>query len=102
MRTGFGGIPSINPVPAGLQQPRIQQYNATFEHEVMRDTSIRLSYLGSSMSGLIAGVDLNEIPPSDVPFGTRPAAMVTWHVIQLTTEIATIRTRTLRANHFRV
>jgi hypothetical protein len=70
VRTGFGGIPSINPVPAGLQQPRIQQYNATFEHEVMRDTSIRLSYLGSSMSGLIAGVDLNEIPPSDVPFGT--------------------------------
>ena len=36
----------------------------------MRDTSIRFSYLGSSMSGLIAGVDLNEIPPSDIPFGT--------------------------------
>jgi hypothetical protein len=70
IRTGFGGIPSINPVPVGLQAPRIQQYNATFEHEVMRDTSIRLSYLGSSMSGLIAGVDLNEIPASDDPFGT--------------------------------
>jgi hypothetical protein len=70
VRSGFGGIPSINPVPAGLQQPRIQQYNATFEREVMRDTSIRFSYLGSSMSGLIAGVDLNEIAPSDVPFGT--------------------------------
>jgi len=77
VRTGFGGIPSINPVPAGLQQPRIQQYNATFEHEVMRDTSIRLSYLGSSMSGLIAGVDLNEIPPSDVPFGTTTGDGVT-------------------------
>jgi hypothetical protein len=70
VRTGFGGIPSINPVPAGLQAPRIQQYNVTFEREVMRDTSMRFSYLGSSMSGLIAGVDLNEIPPSDVPFGT--------------------------------
>lgn len=70
VRTGFGGLPSISVVPAGLQQPRIQQYNVTFEREVMRDTSIRLSYLGSSMSGLIGGVDLNEIPASDVPFGT--------------------------------
>ncbi|HEY6122869.1 MAG TPA: hypothetical protein VIV66_23140, partial [Pyrinomonadaceae bacterium] len=70
VRSGINGIPSINPVPVGLQQPRIQQYNVTFERELMRDTSIRFSYLGSSMSGLIAGVDLNEIPPSDVPFGT--------------------------------
>ena len=63
-------MPSINAVPVGLQQPRIQQYNVTFEREVMRDTSIRVSYLGSTMSGLIAGVDLNEIAPSDIPFGT--------------------------------
>ena len=70
IRTGFGGLPAINAVPAGLEQPRFQQYNVTFEHEVMRDTSIRVSYLGTSMSGLITGVDLNEIPPSDVPFGT--------------------------------
>jgi hypothetical protein len=53
-----------------LQEPRIQQYNVTFEHEILRDTSVRLSYLGSSMSGLITGFDLNEIPPSDIPFGT--------------------------------
>jgi hypothetical protein len=77
VRSGFGGIPSINPVPAGLQQPRIQQYNVTFERELMRDTSIRFSYLGTSMSGLIAGVDLNEIPPSDVPFGTTTGDGVT-------------------------
>lgn len=77
VRTGFGGIPSINPVPAGLQQPRIQQYNVTFERALMRDTSIRFSYLGSSMSGLIAGVDLNEIAPSDVPFGTTTGDGVT-------------------------
>jgi hypothetical protein len=70
IRTGFGGLPSISVVPVGLEQPRIQQYNITFEREVLRDTSIRLSYLGSAMSGLIAGFDLNEIPPSDSPFGT--------------------------------
>ena len=68
--TGFGGLPSINVVPVGLQQPRIQQYNATYEREIFRDTSLRVSYLGTTLSGLIAGVDLNEITTSDTPFGT--------------------------------
>jgi len=68
--TGLGGLPAINAVPFGLEQPRIQQYNATFEREILRDTSIRLSYLGSTLSGLIAGVDLNELKPNDIPFGT--------------------------------
>ena len=43
IRTGFGGLPSINAVPVGLEQPRIQQYNVTFEREIIRDASIRLS-----------------------------------------------------------
>jgi len=68
--SGFGGLPSINVVPFGLQQPRIQQYNATYEREIARDTSVRFSYLGSTLSGLIAGVDLNEVKPSDNPLGT--------------------------------
>ena len=67
---GFGNVPSVNVVPFGLQQPRIQQYNATFEQELGWQTSVRLSYMGSYMSGLIAGTDLNEIKPSDTPFGT--------------------------------
>ena len=67
---GFGGLPAINAVPVGWRQPRIQQYNITFEREILRDTNLRLSYLGSTLNGLIAGVDLNEIPPSNVPFGT--------------------------------
>jgi hypothetical protein len=68
--SGFGGLPAINAVPFGLQQPRIQQYNATYEREIARGTSVRLSYLGSTLSGLIAGTDLNAIAPSDKPFGT--------------------------------
>src|SRR5204863_3819070 len=32
--TGFSGLPSINAVPVNLQQPRIQQYNATYEREI--------------------------------------------------------------------
>jgi hypothetical protein len=75
--TGFGGLPSINAVPVELHQPRIQQYNATFEREIARDTSLRLSYLGSTLSGLIGGVDLEEIPASDNPFGTTTGDGVT-------------------------
>jgi len=46
-----------------------QQYNATYEREIARDTSIRFSYLGSVLSGLIAGRDLNELAPNTTPFG---------------------------------
>lgn len=70
---GFGGLPAINAVPVGLRQPRIQQFNVTFEREIVRDTSVRLSYLGTTLNGLIAGIDLNEIPPSNVPVGTTSA-----------------------------
>ncbi|MGH9505114.1 MAG: carboxypeptidase regulatory-like domain-containing protein [Terriglobales bacterium] len=74
---GFGGLPAINAVPVGLQQPRIQQYNVTYEREIARDTSVRFSYLGSTLSGLIAGVDLNELKPSNTPFGTTTGDGVT-------------------------
>jgi hypothetical protein len=62
--------PSANAVPVGLQDPRIQQYNATFEREIGWDSALRLSYLGSHMGGLIAGRDLNELPPSENGFAT--------------------------------
>jgi hypothetical protein len=70
LTTNFASLPSINAVPVGLQEPRIQQYNATYERELTSNTFIRFSYLGSVLSGLIAGKDLNELPPSDIPFGT--------------------------------
>ena len=74
---GFGGLPAINAVPFGLRQPRIQQFNVTFEREIIRDTNLRLSYLGSTLNGLIDGVDLNEIKPSNIPFGTTTGDGVT-------------------------
>jgi hypothetical protein len=57
-------------IPFDLQQPRIQQYNVTFERELGWRTGLRVSYLGSRLNGLIGGIDLNLLPPSDVPFGT--------------------------------
>lgn len=62
--------PAINAVPTHLAQPTIQQYNVTVERELGWQTAVRLSYLGSKMTGLIAGTDMNEIAPSNNPFGT--------------------------------
>ena len=68
--SGTNGTPAVNAVPFGLSQPRIHQYNATFEREIGWGSAVRFSYLGATMHGLIAGKDLNELQPSDVPFGT--------------------------------
>jgi carboxypeptidase family protein len=68
--SGLSSTPAVNVVPFGLTQPRIHQYNATYEREIGWNSAIRFSYLGSTMHGLIAGKDLNELQPSNVPFGT--------------------------------
>jgi carboxypeptidase family protein/TonB-dependent receptor-like protein len=68
--SGSAGTPAVNLVPFGIHQPRIHQYNATFEREIGWGSAVRFSYLGSTMHGLIAGKDLNELAPNDVPFGT--------------------------------
>ena len=73
----LSGLISGNWVPFDLQQPRIQQWNVTVERELGWRTAVRLSYLGSYMSGLIAGVDYNLIQPSDKPFGTTTGDGVT-------------------------
>jgi hypothetical protein len=68
---------SINAIPTDLQSPRIEQYNATVEHELGWQTGVRVSYLGTRMHGLIGGSDLNLLPPSDIPFGTTTGDNVT-------------------------
>lgn len=72
-----GSQPSANAIPLGLQSPRFQQYNATFERELPWQTGVRISYLGTRSSGLIQGTDLNMLPPSDTPFGTTTGDGVT-------------------------
>jgi hypothetical protein len=66
----LGGLIGGNWVPFDLQQPRIQQYNVTFEQDLGWNTAVRLSYLGTKMNGLITGIDYNMIPANDIPFGT--------------------------------
>lgn len=60
---------SLNAIPLDLQNPRIEQYNVTYERELTGNTGVRVSYVGSRQHGLISGLDLNELPPSNTPFG---------------------------------
>ncbi|MDQ3013427.1 MAG: carboxypeptidase-like regulatory domain-containing protein, partial [Acidobacteriota bacterium] len=73
----LGSQPSANAVPFDLQLPRIQQYNVTFEQELPWRLAFRASYLGTRLHGLISGVDLNLLPPSNTPFGTTTGDGVT-------------------------
>ena len=70
VRRTAGSQPSVNIIPADIQQPRIEQYNITYEHELFSRISLRGSYLGTNMHGLIAGIDRNMLPPSTTPFAT--------------------------------
>ena len=63
-------IPSANVIPFDLHQPRIHQFNFTFERELGHNIGLRVSYLGTRMQRLIAGQDLNELVPSSTPFAT--------------------------------
>jgi len=60
---------AANAIPFNLQSPRIEQFNVTFEREFMKNTALRVSYVGSRQHNLIAGRDLNELPPNNIPFG---------------------------------
>jgi len=66
----FGNTPSANYVPVDLKNPRLQQWNATFEQQIPWQSSLRVSYIGSKQSGQIVGQDLDMIAPNDSPFGT--------------------------------
>jgi hypothetical protein len=73
----LSNLPSFNNIPFDLKEPRIEQYNATFEQEIGWKTALRVSYLGTRMHDLITGRDLNMLPPNNIPFGTTTGDGVT-------------------------
>jgi hypothetical protein len=75
--SGFGNTPTANSVPTDLKNPRLQQWNATFEQQLRYQSSFRLSYIGAYITGETTGRDLDMIAPSDTPFGVTTGDGVT-------------------------
>jgi Carboxypeptidase regulatory-like domain len=74
---GFGNVPSANYVPVNLKNPRLYEWNVTYEQQIPWQSTLRFSYIGGHQVGQIVGVDLDEIPPNDNPFGTTQGDGVT-------------------------
>lgn len=75
--SGFGNTPTANSVPTDLKNPRLQQWNATFEHQLPFESSVRFSYIGAYITGETTGRDLDMIAPSDNLFGVTTGDGVT-------------------------
>ncbi len=73
----LSGAPAMNAYAFDVQAPRIQQYNVTVERELPWKSALRFSYLGTRMSGLLAGYDHNMLPPNEIPFGVTTGDGVT-------------------------
>jgi hypothetical protein len=68
--TAFQNYPSAEFVQFGIKNPRLMQWNATFERQLSWQTTVRVSYIGAAQQGIIANYDLDMIQASDNPFGT--------------------------------
>jgi hypothetical protein len=51
-----------------LRDPRTYQWTFTIDREIVRDTALRVSYIGSNSVGLIGEADLNQVHASTTPY----------------------------------
>lgn len=68
--SAFNNYPTAESVAFGIKNPRLMQWNVTFEQQMAWQTNIRVSYIGSAQQGLIMGYDQDMLQASDNPFGT--------------------------------
>jgi Carboxypeptidase regulatory-like domain len=57
-------------VDPNIKSPDIYQYNLTYEHTLPGNVGLRLSYIGSTMRGLLVNRFENQLPASTTPFDT--------------------------------
>ncbi|MGA2634978.1 MAG: hypothetical protein ABSF16_12135 [Terracidiphilus sp.] len=67
---GFNNYPTAEAVDVGIKNPRLMQWNATFEQQLAWQTTLRVSYIGSAQQGMVMDYDQDMIQASDNPFGT--------------------------------
>jgi hypothetical protein len=68
--SAFNNYPTAANVDFGIKNPRLMQWNATYERQMAWQTDVRVSYIGSAQQGMIVDYDMDMIQASDNPFGT--------------------------------
>ncbi len=66
----FNNYPTAEAVNVGIKNPRLMQWNATYERQLAWQTTVRASYIGSAQQGMVMDYDQDMIQASDNPFGT--------------------------------
>ena len=68
LAAGTLGAVSVTALDQDLVNPVVQQWNLTVEQDVGLDMGLRVSYIGTRSSQVIYGRNINQPPPSTVPF----------------------------------
>jgi len=64
--------------PIHYRDPQSAQWNLTVERELARDTTLRVSYVGTNSYRMSQTVDLNQLPPSAISPNPNPKPYPNW------------------------
>jgi hypothetical protein len=64
--------------PIGYRDPQSAQWNFTVERELIRDLTLRVSYLGTNSYRMSQTVDLNQVQPSVLSPNPNPKPYANW------------------------
>jgi hypothetical protein len=64
--------------PIDYRDPQSAQWNLTVERELIRDTTLRVSYVGTNSYRMSQTVDLNQVAPSTVSPNPNPKPYLNW------------------------
>jgi hypothetical protein len=64
--------------PINYRDPQSAQWNLTVERELFRDTTLRISYVGTNSYRMSQTVDLNQVQPSAISPNPNPKPYLNW------------------------
>ena len=64
--------------PVDYRDPQSAQWNFTVERELVRDTTLRVSYVGTNSYRMSQTVDLNQVEPSTISPNPNPKPYLNW------------------------
>lgn len=77
--SGDAGTGDFYPnAPINYRDPQSPQWNFTAERELARDTTLRVSYVGTNSYRMSQTVDLNQVAPSTISPNPNPKSCRNW------------------------